>query len=401
LVANEIAFNFQDNKLFTRNPTTGNIVSVTLGGGGGGGSASIVEATTVAGFPATGSAGTIYHATNARRLYFWDSSGVYVEAGTSGGGGSSSAAISWSSVPSSATATGTAGQIAYDGSYFYLASATNTWVRAAVSTWVPFAPTAITGLQLWLDASDASTLYDATTGGSLVSANGAVARWEDKSGNSRHATQSTSGYRPLRKTAQQNGLAALEFSASSNQRIAVSGSAASLNFLHASAYTIFCVVRAGLAASPNMLNPIVSTISTFSGLPGMAIYHDDRSSIPRSSRIGHSVLNSSDGILGWTSADNFFPANAFGVLTMTGDMTSATASVRATAYNTAGVSASAPSTSGSASVASSQSDFTIGALSEQFWLTGQVAEIVVYNSALSSTDRNSVCAYLTSKWAVS
>jgi hypothetical protein len=57
--------------------------------GGGGGSANIVEATTAAGFPATGAAQTLYHATNVRRIYFWDASGVYVEAGTSGGGGGS------------------------------------------------------------------------------------------------------------------------------------------------------------------------------------------------------------------------------------------------------------------------------------------------------------------------
>jgi len=63
-------------------------------GGGSGGSANIVEATTAAGFPATGSAGTLYHATDSSRIYFWDSSGVYVEAGTSGGGsGSLSATV--------------------------------------------------------------------------------------------------------------------------------------------------------------------------------------------------------------------------------------------------------------------------------------------------------------------
>jgi hypothetical protein len=55
----------------------------------GGGSANIVEATTAAGFPATGSAAPLYHATDAKRIYFWDATGgVYVEAGTSGGGGS-------------------------------------------------------------------------------------------------------------------------------------------------------------------------------------------------------------------------------------------------------------------------------------------------------------------------
>ena len=62
--------------------------SITIAAaGGGGGSANIVEAATAAGFPATGASGTLYHATDVRRIYFWDASGgVYVEAGTSGGG---------------------------------------------------------------------------------------------------------------------------------------------------------------------------------------------------------------------------------------------------------------------------------------------------------------------------
>jgi len=41
----------------------------------------------------------------------------------------------WASVPANASATGTAGQIAYDSSYIYICTATNTWRRAALSTW--------------------------------------------------------------------------------------------------------------------------------------------------------------------------------------------------------------------------------------------------------------------------
>lgn len=77
LDTHELAINWQDGKAFTKN-ASGNIVSVTLGGGSG---------------------------------------------------------LSWSSVPASATSTGTAGQIAYDGSYFYVATASNTWRRAAFTAW--------------------------------------------------------------------------------------------------------------------------------------------------------------------------------------------------------------------------------------------------------------------------
>lgn len=41
----------------------------------------------------------------------------------------------WVAAPSSASSTGTAGQVAYDGTHFYICSATNTWLRAAIATW--------------------------------------------------------------------------------------------------------------------------------------------------------------------------------------------------------------------------------------------------------------------------
>lgn len=74
-----------------------------------------------------------------------------------------------------------------------------------------FDPRRISGLAGWWDASDASTLFDATTGGSLVAASGQVARWQDKSGNGRHATQGEANSRPTRSVAAFNGRDALDF----------------------------------------------------------------------------------------------------------------------------------------------------------------------------------------------
>jgi hypothetical protein len=68
----------------------------------------------------------------------------------------------------------------------------------------------------WWDASDSTTLFDATSGGSAVSADGAIARWEDKSGNARHWKQSTLGDRPLRKAAQVNSLDTVLFDGTSD-----------------------------------------------------------------------------------------------------------------------------------------------------------------------------------------
>jgi hypothetical protein len=63
---------------------------------------------------------------------------------------------------------------------------------------------------LWLDGADATTLYDAPSGGALVAPLGVVARWEDKSGNGKHATQATAALRPTRTTAA-NGLGGVKF----------------------------------------------------------------------------------------------------------------------------------------------------------------------------------------------
>lgn len=71
-------------------------------------------------------------------------------------------------------------------------------------------PLDITTPSLWLDLSDESTLYDAASGGSLVAADGLVARIEDKSGNGNHCT-ATSGARPTLKTNIQNGRSILRF----------------------------------------------------------------------------------------------------------------------------------------------------------------------------------------------
>ena len=77
-------------------------------------------------------------------------------------------------------------------------------------------PTSFAGLQLWLDASDSNSLYDSVSGGSVVSANGAVQRWQDKSGNGRHATQSFAPYSPVRKTGIQNGRDVVRFDGSND-----------------------------------------------------------------------------------------------------------------------------------------------------------------------------------------
>jgi hypothetical protein len=61
-------------------------------------------------------------------------------------------------------------------------------------------------------------LFDATSGGSAVTTDGsAVARWEDQSGNGRHATQSTSNNRPILKTSVQNSKNIVRYDGSNDE----------------------------------------------------------------------------------------------------------------------------------------------------------------------------------------
>ena len=60
-----------------------------------------------------------------------------------------------------------------------------------------FTPASISGLQLWLDASDSSTLFQNSNGTTAATAAGdPVGYWGDKSGNGRHATQSDGTKKP-------------------------------------------------------------------------------------------------------------------------------------------------------------------------------------------------------------
>ena len=77
----------------------------------------------------------------------------------------------------------------------------NSYRFAAASGGTLWTPTQIT-TALWLDAADAAT---------ITSSGGLVSQWDDKSGNARHATQSTSGARPIYGATQFNSLPGVTF----------------------------------------------------------------------------------------------------------------------------------------------------------------------------------------------
>ncbi len=87
----------------------------------------------------------------------------------------------------------------------------------------------------WFDGADANTMFDSTTGGSIVAPGDAIARWEDKSGNGRHATQSTVINRPIRTASGQNNKNVVTFDGT-NDRM-------TFGRIDLTAATLFAVVR--------------------------------------------------------------------------------------------------------------------------------------------------------------
>lgn len=75
--------------------------------------------------------------------------------------------------------------------------------RKAASSGPPaFQPAVLSGLALWLDASDAA---------SITSSMGAVSQWWDKSGHNRHAIQGAGASQPFTATTNINGLNTIKF----------------------------------------------------------------------------------------------------------------------------------------------------------------------------------------------
>ena len=395
---------------------------------------------TTAGFPATGNVNYLYCASDTGRVYRW-AGAAYIEIGPLSGAASDSrwdlllpaaptgltvangnaqATLSWtaptgviaqapvsdyvvqfssnsgsswstfsdgSSTATSATVTGLANGTAYT---FRVAAvnAVGTGAYTAASAAVtPFAPTSVAGLQLWLDASDAGSLFSATTGGSLVAADGGVARWQDKSGNGYHFTKPSGSNFPLRKSSVRNGLGAVRYVASDGSLTVHPGNTASYtrmlntSFSLAPPFTVFFCGNPTYSEGSQHNGTLLTSYNTTYG-SGLYAFGTDASETPKN-------------IIYTYSTSRAFTARA--PMLLTGVVSSSTT----TGYRN-GTSAVTASTSSSGFDGAS-----LGAIrgnpepvDASYFLLGDIYEVIIFNVALSDTDRSAVDQYLISKWAI-
>jgi hypothetical protein len=273
-------------------------------------------------------------------------------------------------------------------------------------------PNALAGLQLWYDASDATTLYNATSGGSLSSANGAVLRIEDKSGNARHAVRATTGHQAIRRLAQKNSKDVLDVgqvAAGSASGFTVTNGHL-ITSLHQTTSTVFFVARSQQLNSPSYNTRhavlITSPVGYMQSGQGFNLYVDPTYTVCGKSgcttytqdRISMEVLGRYTG----TSANNSVTTNQWSIIISQGDLANATAANRGTLFlnNTnltlteSGGSGSGGSNSTTLFVATNNGYYN------SHYFNGQFCELIVYSSVLSAGDKNGVYTYLSNKWGI-
>jgi len=235
-------------------------------------------------------------------------------------------------------------------------------------------PTDIAGLDLWLDASDNSTVLDATD--SEASDDEAVKTWQDKSGNANHAVQGTTARRPLRRASQINGLGALDFDGTNDFMTGTSD----LTPRQTDAKTLF-----------------------------MVTYHKSSSTdtavtLYSSSTVGaHGAINAevSYRCVGrtWVSTDPLANGQAT-ILTLSQSGSGNLSSVISMWEDGASIARDAGSSADGVPV-SGTAIWEIGG-TDRFssYIDAYFCEVIVYDSELSTADRESVETYLADKWGI-
>lgn len=241
---------------------------------------------------------------------------------------------------------------------------------------VTLSPDTVPGLNLWLDASDKSTLFTDSAGSVPVSSTSqSVALWKDKSASANNATLPTSTTTPYNTGAvaiynDNNALPTLRFSGRNGYNL----TSASAVPNGSSPATYFFVMNV-LAGNPQEQTALFT--GTYSTAAGRR-FHVNIGSF-RASLVNQSFA--SDSV-------SYYNISGYSV----GSVTMSTTSISGWNYG----SPFSTNVSGNA-LNSSTALAQIGYLAE-FPLVGNISEILIYNGELTTSQRQYVEGYLATKW---
>lgn len=274
------------------------------------------------------------------------------------------------------------------------------WPAPAGGGGTSWTPSNLANLRAWYDADDSTTIYDATTGGSLPSSGNDVARWEDKSGGGYHVTQGTAADRPHYVTNTLNGKPVIECSA----QWLTAATASDWTFLHdATGSTIVAVWKVGNSIDPNAAYSIMGTNGLATINIGAGWFYDDRSAIARDDRIVSFVsrgVNNQPAVNN-VSGDGVLTANAPALLSLVTDPSNQSAANRSVFRVNGGGAIANNAASDAPTSANPTFPVQLGAAGNSaFPLTGYFAEVVICDALLSQSDREKLEGYLAHKWGL-
>jgi len=238
-----------------------------------------------------------------------------------------------------------------------------------------FSPLSISGLQFWVDANDATTLYTDSTLTTLAVSNGdVIGGWKDKSGNSRNVLQTDGTKKPTLVTAFLNLKNVVSFGAT-RQELSVAGWSIGL-------YTAFVVRK-------------------YNTLSGYRFLYFTQNSIGSIGSIGQGYDTSSEcvQVSNGTLAQHKVGVSSSAWGQVTNQQATLAGSTRlkfrldGTAYTGTFINTYDPT------VAVLQ-QLTLGGLGYGFNypLDGYISELLIYDLGLSNSDILLVEAYLKAKW---
>jgi len=227
-----------------------------------------------------------------------------------------------------------------------------------------FTSETISGLRLWVDAADASTITTAT----------GVSVWGDKSGNGNDATQGSATAQPATGTTTQNGLNTLDFDGTNDM----------LNF-----------PNLGLnGTSSNTIFFVTYIDSTTSGFDNPLSFGSGSEGRLETSSGGGDVLKSV-GLGIKTSDTNIWSGgvdDAYNAYMLTTNGTTVTAELNGVAEYSDTQDGNWSTGAGVYGIMSSNTP--------NRWTKGKVAEILIYDRALSASEIAIVNNYLKAKWGL-
>jgi hypothetical protein len=242
--------------------------------------------------------------------------------------------------------------------------------------------------QLWLDASDSST---------ITQSSGSVSQWNNK-GSLGNFTQGSAGSQPTTGVTTLNGLNVLDFA----NDFLIAANSAEWKFLHdGTVFELFGVVRVGNTANPDAFLNIIGNNGGSGTKIGFSLFYDDRSSISANDVIRHRVHNGGTRPLENDSANDYFTPNQFAIISAFTDPSNATAADRGE-FRTNGDSLVKNNTStGTPSTSNPTHALEICGDGAARNSANSVAEIIVISGAnATSTNRTNIINYLSDKWGI-